>query len=56
MDLSIATTNLLVTGETVFGKDFRMIPGGKGANQAIIPKIPEVKKIIKKEGLNIELS
>lgn len=35
MDLSIATTNLPVTGETVFGKDFRMIPGGKGANQAI---------------------
>jgi len=35
MDLVVRCGQLPREGETVFGRDFRMIPGGKGANQAV---------------------
>lgn len=35
MDLVMETTRLANQGETVFGKQFSMGPGGKGANQAV---------------------
>jgi ribokinase len=35
MDLVAATPTLPRPGETVLGSDFAMVPGGKGANQAI---------------------
>ncbi len=35
MDLTIESPYMPKTGETITGKDFRTIPGGKGANQAI---------------------
>lgn len=34
MDFAITVDRLPSPGETVLGRDFRMIPGGKGANQA----------------------
>jgi ribokinase len=34
MDLVTYVTRLPQTGETLIGKDFKQIPGGKGANQA----------------------
>jgi ribokinase len=34
MDFVVRTPHLPAAGETVLGGDFRMIPGGKGANQA----------------------
>jgi ribokinase len=34
MDFVVLVDHLPVPGETVLGRDFRMIPGGKGANQA----------------------
>lgn len=34
MDFVVSVGRLPVPGETVLGRDFRMIPGGKGANQA----------------------
>jgi ribokinase len=34
MDFVIGVDRLPMPGETIFGHDFRMIPGGKGANQA----------------------
>lgn len=35
MDLVVFTKSFPKPGETVFGKDFQMFPGGKGANQAV---------------------
>lgn len=35
MDLVIRTPRMPLPGENVFGKSFRMFPGGKGANQAV---------------------
>jgi ribokinase len=35
MDLVVMSDAMPKKGETVFGKDFRIIPGGKGANQAV---------------------
>ncbi len=35
MDLVIETEYPPVMGETVFGKGFKTVPGGKGANQAV---------------------
>jgi ribokinase len=35
MDLVVRTPRIPKPGENVFGQDFRMIPGGKGANQAV---------------------
>lgn len=35
MDLIVRTPRRPVTGETVLGDDFRVLPGGKGLNQAI---------------------
>ena len=34
MDFVVSVNRLPVAGETVLGRDFQMIPGGKGANQA----------------------
>lgn len=34
MDFVVAVDRLPLPGETIIGRDFRMIPGGKGANQA----------------------
>ena len=34
MDFVVAVKKLPAPGETVLGRDFQMIPGGKGANQA----------------------
>lgn len=34
MDFVVAVDRLPLPGETILGRDFRMIPGGKGANQA----------------------
>ncbi|HTT61122.1 MAG TPA: ribokinase [Bryobacteraceae bacterium] len=34
MDFVVSVDRLPVAGETVLGRDFQMIPGGKGANQA----------------------
>ena len=34
MDFVVSVDRLPASGETVLGRDFRMIPGGKGANQA----------------------
>ncbi|MBC8167475.1 MAG: ribokinase [Bryobacteraceae bacterium] len=34
MDFVVSTGHLPAPGETVLGQDFRMIPGGKGGNQA----------------------
>jgi ribokinase len=34
MDFVVLTDHLPAPGETVLGREFRMIPGGKGANQA----------------------
>jgi ribokinase len=34
MDFVVTVEHLPVPGETVLGRDFQMIPGGKGANQA----------------------
>ena len=35
MDLVVRTAHLPMPGETILGDDFRTIPGGKGANQAV---------------------
>src|SRR5512135_942077 len=35
MDLVVQTPHLPVPGETILGRDFTTIPGGKGANQAV---------------------
>lgn len=35
MDLSVTTDRMPVIGETRFGSDFRVSPGGKGLNQAV---------------------
>lgn len=35
MDLVMETDRIAEAGETVFGKQFSMVPGGKGANQAV---------------------
>ncbi|MFK5240422.1 PfkB family carbohydrate kinase, partial [Lactococcus lactis] len=35
MDLVTRTNRVPNAGETVFGEDFAMVPGGKGANQAV---------------------
>lgn len=34
MDFVVSVPHLPVPGETILGRDFQMIPGGKGANQA----------------------
>ena len=35
MDLVVKASRLPRPGETVAGQEFRMVPGGKGANQAV---------------------
>ncbi|MDE7495038.1 PfkB family carbohydrate kinase, partial [Streptococcus agalactiae] len=35
MDLVMETNRIAKEGETVFGQRFSMVPGGKGANQAV---------------------
>lgn len=35
MDLVMETNRIAQEGETVFGENFSMVPGGKGANQAV---------------------
>ncbi len=51
MDFVVVTKHLPAPGETVLGRDFRTIPGGKGANQAcaagklISPEIADVRMV-----------
>ena len=35
MDLVVKAKRIPATGETILGEDFIMVPGGKGANQAV---------------------
>jgi len=35
MDLVVRTPHIPIPGETILGSDFVMVPGGKGANQAV---------------------
>ena len=35
MDLVVKVTHAPVPGETILGQQFAMVPGGKGANQAV---------------------
>src|SRR5512146_3168172 len=35
MDLVVRSPRIPVSGETILGSDFLMVPGGKGANQAV---------------------
>lgn len=35
MDLVVRSPRIPVPGETIIGRDFQMLPGGKGANQAV---------------------
>ena len=35
MDLVVKSPRIPVPGETILGGDFLMVPGGKGANQAV---------------------
>ncbi|MCY2927560.1 MAG: PfkB family carbohydrate kinase, partial [Planctomycetota bacterium] len=35
MDLVVRTPRIPQPGETIIGTDFLLIPGGKGANQAV---------------------
>ena len=35
MDLVVRAPRIPKPGETILGDDFRIIPGGKGANQAV---------------------
>ncbi|MGW4499746.1 PfkB family carbohydrate kinase, partial [Micromonospora sp. NPDC004336] len=35
LDLVVTAPQLPRPGETVLGEDFRTVPGGKGANQAV---------------------
>ena len=35
LDLVVEVETIPVAGETVLGGDLRLIPGGKGANQAV---------------------
>ena len=35
MDLVVKSTRIPAVGETILGEDFIMVPGGKGANQAV---------------------
>ena len=35
MDLVVRTKRIPAAGETIPGQEFRLIPGGKGANQAV---------------------
>ncbi len=35
MDLVVKSPRIPATGETILGSDFAMVPGGKGANQAV---------------------
>jgi ribokinase len=35
MDLVVRAAHMPIPGETILGSDFRTIPGGKGANQAV---------------------
>jgi ribokinase len=36
MDLVIRSSHIPKPGETIIGSDFQTIPGGKGANQAVV--------------------
>jgi hypothetical protein len=35
MDLVVRAPHIPIPGETILGSDFVMVPGGKGANQAV---------------------
>jgi ribokinase len=37
MDLVVRVAHLPASGETILGRDYHTIPGGKGANQAGLP-------------------
>jgi len=39
MDFVVQTEKLPLPGETIKGRDFSMIPGGKGANQAVMARL-----------------
>ena len=35
MDIVLRVDRMVKTGETILSKDFKKVPGGKGANQAV---------------------
>ena len=54
MDFVVQTPKLPVRGETIMGTNFRMVPGGKGANQAVAAgKLGKRVKMIGRVGKDI---
>jgi len=54
MDLVIKTSRMPKPGESFFGQSFGMIPGGKGANQAVaVAKLGEKAQLVGKVGKDV---
>ena len=54
MDLVIKAERMPNPGENLFGQSFKMIPGGKGANQAVaVSKLGEKAQLVGKVGKDI---
>ena len=54
MDLVIKVSRMPKPGENLFGQSFKMIPGGKGANQAVtVAKLGEKVQFVGKVGRDI---
>lgn len=46
MDMVVTTPKVPVIGETILGSGFMTAPGGKGANQAVAPKVAQKLKLL----------
>jgi len=54
MDLVIKVSRMPKPGENLFGQNFKMIPGGKGANQAVtVAKLGEKVQFVGKVGKDV---